>query len=444
MNRCLVVPTLAMLSTLAGTPSHASAGSAGSIPATDTMTTTYTIGGIRVIHRRSNVSTIVTNLYLLGGVRGAPPGLAGIENLLLQVSERGTAKYPRDALRRSLARTGSVMAVEPREDWTMLGATSTPAELDSTWSILTERVMHPRLDSVDVAFVRDQLLSALRQRSDSPDALLDYLGDSVAFSGNPYALSPVGSEESVSHVTRADLLRFERDQMVKSRMLLVVVGNVDRATVERLVSASLGALPAGNYQWTLPDTLPTAVNDATIVRRQLPTNYLQGYFRGPPASSNDAAALRVAAAVLSGRLFGEIRSKRNLTYAVSANYRDHALTSVGLYVTTTLPDSVLTLMATEIRTLQLFEIQTDFLHPIIQQFITEYFLDNEGSSAQADFLVRALLYRGDVSAGEHFVSELRAVTGEDVRRVAQRYFRNVRWAYVGDPGRVTRDRLMSF
>lgn len=428
--------------TPASTPATALPGAVGQ--AGDTLTTTYEVGGIRVVHRRANISTVVTNVYLLGGVRNAPAGLAGIENLLLQVGERGTTRYPRDVFRRALARTGSEMVVESREDWTMIGARTTPSALDSTWALLADRIMRPRLDTADVEFVREQLLSALRQRRDSPDALLDYLSDSVTYAGSAYANSPVGTERSIAQATHADLLRYQQDEIVKSRMILVVVGNVDRATIGRLVTGSLALLPAGEYRWAMPDTLPTGAADAFVVRRPLPTNYLQGYFRGPPAHSADAAALRVAAAVLSGRLFGEIRSKRNLTYAVSANYRDRALTSVGLYVTTTLPDSVLALMATEIRTLQTFEIQTPFLQPVIQQFITEYFLDHETSTAQADFLARAFLYRGDILAGSRFVADLRAVTGADVRRVAQRYFRNARWAYVGDPSKVSRARLVGF
>lgn len=413
-------------------------------PAADTMTTTYTVGGVKVIHRRANISTVVTNLYLLGGVRGAPAAQAGIENFLLQVSERGTVRYPREALRRAIARTGSELVIESREDWTLVGARTTPAELDSTWAVFADRIMRPRLDSADVEFVRSQMLSAINQRDDSPDAVLEYLADSTAFAGSPYALSPVGTGRTLAAISRADLQRFHREQFVTARMLLVVVGNVDRATVERLVGKTLGMLPAGTYGWSMPDTLASPRADAVIVRRPLPTNYLQGYFRGPPANSGDAAALRVASAVLSGRLFGEIRSKRNLTYAVSANYRDRALSSVGLYVTTTAPDTVLAIMLGEIRTLQLFEIPTAMLRPIVQQFITEYFLDNETSTAQADFLARAQLYRGDFAAGERFVADLRAVTGADVRRVAQRYLKNARWAYVGDPARVTRDRLTGF
>jgi predicted Zn-dependent peptidase len=81
---------------------------------------------------------------------------------------------------------------------------------------------------------------------------------------------------------------------------------------------------------------------------------------------------------------------------------------------------------------------------LIQQFLTEYFLDNETSGAQADFLARAELYRGDFRAADRFVADLRAVTGEDVQRVSRQYMKSVRFAYVGNPAQVNRFRLMSF
>jgi zinc protease len=435
---------LGVVTALGGISAAPSRTSAPVATMADSLTTTYVVDGIRVVQRRTNVSTVIANVYLLGGVRAAPAGLAGIENFLLQVSERGTTRYPRDVLRRAVARTGAEIVVEPREDWTMFGVRTTATELDSAWAIFADRLVHPRLAAADVEFVRDQMLAGIRQRADSPDALLEYVADSTAYAGSPYALSSVGTEESLARATREDLVEFHKTTFTRSRMVLVVVGNIDRAGVERLLRGTLTTLPAGTYTWTLPDTLPSAAPAATIVGRPLPTNYIQGYFRGPPASSTDAAALRVASAVLSGRLFGEIRSRRNLTYAVSANYRDRALTSIGLYVTTTMPDSVLGIMGNEIRALQTFEIPTDFLRPVIQQFITEYFLDNETSAAQADFLARAYLYRGDATAGERFVAELRGVTGADIRRVAQLYFRNASWAYIGDPASVTRARMLRF
>ena len=400
--------------------------------------------GVRVIQRHTNTSIVVANLYLLGGVRQLTPATAGIESFLLDATERGTARYPKNSLRRAMARTGSEIVIAPRTDWTLVGLRTTASELDSTWAIFADRLMRPTLDSSEVELLRSQVVAGVKQRADSPDATLEYLADSTTFAGHAYALSPAGNERSLAKISVAQLRAYHRTQFVTSRMLLVVVGDVPQSKITALVTATIGTLPSGSYSWVMPDTVGSRPTDVAMERRPLPTNYIQGEFIGPLANSPDAPALRVASAVLSGRLFSEIRSKRNLTYAVSATYRDRGVTSAGLYVTTTAPDTTIALMRSEIRTLQQIEIETEFLRPLVQQFITEYFLDNETITAQADFLARAQLFRGDYRAGQRFVAELRAVTGADVQRVLRKYFTNIQWAYVGDPSRVRRERLLAF
>lgn len=411
---------------------------------TDTTTTAYDVDGLRVIHRAGAGNLVVINLYLLGGVRNATAETAGMEPMYLAVSEQGTARYPKEHLRRAMARTGSSIALDASTDWTLFGIRSTTDELDSVWTIFTDRLLHPRLDPSEIDFVRNQVVSGLRQIGENADALLGRVSDSVAFSGHPYAVPPAGSEASLGRINRGALLQWKEQALVKSRMLLVVVGDVSRAKIHQLVASSLGTLPAGTYSWSMPDTLPVRAASLVTVARTLPTNYINGVYRGPRANERDAAALRVASAVLSGQLFSEIRSKSNLTYTAAANFHDQALISGALYVTTTLPDSALKLMREQIRLLQEITLPTPALAPLIQQFLTEYFMNNETSTAQADFLARAQLYMGDWHAANRFIANLRAVTGEDVRRVARRYFRNIQWIYVGDPSRVSRRLAESF
>lgn len=440
----LVTAPLAAQATATATAT-ASTQSRASGSSSDSLTARYEVDGVRIIHRRTNNNLFVANLYLLGGVTIATPQSAGLEAMYLEVTERGTTKYPGDRLRRAMTRTGSEIGVVPHEDWTVYALRTTTDRLDSTWSIYTDRLLAPTLAEADFAFVRANRLAAVQQRGDSPDALLDYLADSVAFAGHPYALSPVGTERSLRSITLDDLKAFQRDRMVKSRMMLVVVGNVPRAQLERMVRSSIATLPAGDYAWRVPGAGESRPGSSVhIESRRLPTNYIMGWWTGPSAGHRDVPALRVASAILSGRLFNEVRSKRNLTYAVEARFRDRGLVSGGLYVTTTRPDTTLKIMRAELRNLQQYTLPTEFLAPLVQQFITEYFLDNETSGAQADFLARAELYQGDYRAGERFVDELRAVTGDDVRRVANDYMRNIRFAYVGNPSQVNRFLLMGF
>jgi zinc protease len=315
--------------------------------------------------------------------------------------------------------------------------------LDSSWAIFADRIVAPRLEPADVEIVRAQLLTAARQRRDQPDAEVTHIADSLAFSGHPYALDPEGTEESLAGTTAAQLRQYLAAQMVTSRMLLVVVGNVDRPAVERLVRGTLGQLPAGRYTWT-PPAPPPARRAIALVRRDLPTNYILAYYAGPPANHPDYAALRVASAVLSGSLFSEIRSRRNLTYAVDAPFIERAIATGGLYVTTVSPDTTLALMRRELNLLKTELLDRQALQRLVQRFITDYYLRNETNADQANALARAELYEGDYRAASRLVDRLRQVTPEDVRRVARRYMRDFQFAYVGDPGRVSRERLEGF
>jgi zinc protease len=412
----------------------------------DTATTSYTVGGVRVIHRRVTANDVVAaNLYLLGGTRQVTDSTAGIEGLILEASERGTRKYSKNAIRDRMARLGSAIVVDPGADWTLYALRSTTAAFDSTWTIWADRLMAPRLDTAEVEQVRGQYLSGVQQRRESADALLEFLADSIANAGHPYGLSPEGTERSIARLTIGEMRQYQQSQTVTSRMLLVIVGNVERARVERLVRLTLARLPAGSYQWTLPQPAP-ARTQAIIVteQRPLPTNYILGYFGGPAASSPDYGALRVATAVLSGRLYAEIRSRRNLTYAVHSPFVERAVAEAGLYVTTTQPELTLDLMRQQVEDIQTHIVEREALGRLVQQFITEYFLDNETNSDQATTLARGELYRGDWRVADKFVEELRKVTPEDVRRVAKTYMNAPAFAYVGDASRAPVAALRGF
>lgn len=413
--------------------------------ALSTLTTSFDVSGVQVILRQSTANNVVAaNLYLLGGARQIDQSNAGIESLLLEVSDRGTSKYPRAALRRKMSALGSEIVTEPSDDWTMFGIRATTEVLDSTWAIFADRLMEPTLNPADVALIKSQFLSGIHQRRDDPDALAEFLADSIAFSGHPYGIPVAGTESSISAIDAQTLKAYHDSQIVKSRMLLVVVGNVDRAHVEKLVKGTLAELPAGNYKWTPPPRLPERPAALVVESRMLPTNYLIGYYSGPLANSDDYQALRIATSVLTGRLFAEIRTRENLTYDVHAPFVDRAASAGGLYVSTVSPDTTLKLMRSAVTELQRGLLDRDGLERLEQQFLTEYFLDNETNGAQADFLARSQLYRGDYREAEKFVDELKSVTPEAVRRVAQRYMKGIRFAYVGDPSKLKRDLISLF
>lgn len=442
----LAIGALGIASQPATTHATAPVIRARAVLAPDTaVTTMFDVAGIPVILRRNPANeVVVANLYLLGGARQLTAQTAGIEAMALATSERGTRRFPGSVLRQRTARLGSTISIEASDDWSAIGLHAIRATFDSTWALLADRVVAPTLDSREVEIVRAQMLTGARQRGNDPDDAASELADSLLHQRHPYAIPTAGSEASLSAITVAQLRQYHAQQFVTSRMLLVVVGNVDRPQVERLVRATLATLPRGTYRWTPPPALSSSGRAIAFDNRSLPTNYLLGYVPGPAATSPDYTALRVATAVLSGRLFTEVRSRRNLSYAVESPFHERAYAVGGLYVTTTDPNAVLRIMRDELDALQNDQVEAAGLKRLEQQFITEYYLKNETNADQANVLARAELYQGDYRAADRFMAELRRVTPADVERVAKQYLNNFRFAFVGDTTKVDRGLLSRF
>ena len=411
----------------------------------DSVTTTYTVGGVRVIQRPNYANdAVAVNLYLLGGTRQLTPSTQGIELLLLRAGEYGTARYPGAAWRSAWGLTGSHLVIDTEADWTLYGFRGIRQEFDSSFIVFADRLMHPALTSSAVQLVRSRLVARLRILQDNPDGYVALLADSIAFVGHPYGLQPSGTEASLAALDSAPLARYVADQVVTSRLLLVVVGNVSRESVEAAVGRTLALLPQGSYAWSLPRGRPRATSDVVMVHRPLATNYILGLFQGPSASDPEYPAFRVAVAWLSSSIHTAVREERGLSYAAGAPYEERGVVTGGVYVSTNRPAVVLPLIKTQMDQIRRLPAGVFNLHYFTDQFIMDYFAQNMTNADQAVFLARAQLYRGDYRKAGQAMEDLRHVSTSDLRAAAYRYFRDIHFVYLGDTTRVERKAFTNF
>ena len=212
----------------------------------DSLTTAYSVAGIRVIQHVNRTNNLVAvSLYLLGGTRQITERTAGIEPLLLRAAANGTARYPDGLSQRAMSRTGSVEFLNPTVDWTVVGFVTLRPDVDSAWQVFADRLLHPTLAAQEVELARDEMLATARQRYADPDERIHIIASRVTFVGHPYALHPDGTEQSLLSLKQQDLADYAATQTVKSRMLLVVSGNIERPQVESLVATTIGSLPPG-------------------------------------------------------------------------------------------------------------------------------------------------------------------------------------------------------
>jgi len=416
---------------------HRSALSTAMSPvgALDSLTITYEVGGVKVIHRPVSVTDVVAvNLYLLGGSRQVTASTAGVEPFLLYASEYGTQRYPGEAARRALAHTGSWISVGATPDYTRMTFRGIKQEFDSTWAVFADRLLHPTLDSAAMAITRGQLMTSIKAENESPDDQVARVADSLAFESHPYALPPLGTQASIAALTADDLRKYAAEQMMTSRMLLVVVGDISRARVEQAVISTLGTLPRGSYTWTLPPEWPAKAPRVVTVQRRIPTNYIFGYFSGPLQSSPDYPAFEIATGVLGSTLQDVVR-REGLSYAAGAPLLPYGATGGGIYVSTLRPDTVVKIINWAIDLIQREPVSRSALVKHAKRYTDSYYYQTESNAELAGVLANGQLYNGDFRAPAAYGEVLRKVSGGDVRRVARQYFKNIQYGYVGDTTR---------
>ena len=233
--------------------------------------------------------------------------------------------------------------------------------------------------------------------------------------------------------------------MVTSRMLVVVVGNVERARVEELVRRTLGRMPRGSYAWTPPGATGRSGRALLTRAMPLPTNYLLGYYAGP-GGARTRTIRRCASRPRCFRGGSSRRSVRGATCRTRSTRRFSNAPSRTAACTSRRSIRRRRSCSCAARSIGCSEsfIDRDGLERLVQQFITEYFLRNETNGDQATFLARAQIYQGDFRPASHFVDDLRRVQPEDVRRVAISYMHDFRFVYLGKLDALPRDLLAQF
>ena len=404
------------------------------------LVTEFEVNGLKVlVKRRAGSQTVATGLFLRGGSRNITAENAGIESLMLDVALEASVGFPREKLRAELSRMGTLMTASENYDYSVLSATSTRQNFDRSWEILMDVALRPAFTKEDFALVQSRKIASLRDDSDDPDTYLQRLQERVAYAGHPYLNRPQGTVETISRLTVDDVRKYHQQAMQTSRMLLVVVGDLDPAALRAAVTASFGKLTRGNYASPPVPQLTFAAPTVEVTQRGLPTNYIQGLFTAPPLTADDIHAMQIASSILRDRVFEEVRVKRNLSYAPNAFLNTQGANVGGIYVTAVDANQAVRVMLNEIKRLQTQPLNQQDITGVVSQYLTSYYLSQETNAAQAANLAEYELIGGGWRRSFDMLSHLRAVSPMDVQRAAQKYMRNIRFVVLGDPARVDKN-----
>ncbi len=302
---------------------------------------------------------------------------------------------------------------------------------DRAIDALSDMLIAPRFDPLDVEKERRVIAEELHQTEDTPAELVHLLLDAAMWGDQPLGRDIAGSEETIAAFTVEQIISFWRTHYTRRNMVISIAGHVDVQRALEAVAAAFDALPEGTPGICLPSKPPLPGPALTLRRDDNEQGNFCIGFRGIAYNDPDRRALLALDTVIGGgpssRLFQEIREERGLAYNIGSYSREHHDTGkwvvFGSVEPPNLHDCLATVMA-ELRRVRQEGITADELAQVKEQVKGGILLSLEDTWAIASRNGSHQLRYGRVIPIEQVVAEVETVSREDVLRVAQRVLRD--------------------
>ncbi len=381
-----------------------------------------------------------------GGTSLDPAGKRGAVNLMTALIEEGAEDL--DAQGFATARDGlaAEFSFRSSDDSVGVSARFLTENRAEAVALLRKALVAPRFDADAVERVRGQVLTGLRSDEKDPETLAGNAFNLKAFGGHPYGSSGDGTVETVTALTRDDIVAANKGALARDRIYVAAAGDISAADLGLLLDELLGDLPAtgtplpGRADWLL--TGGVTVQDFPTPQSTILFGH-QGITRNDP----DFFAAFILNEVLGGsrftaRLMTEVREKRGLTYGIGSYLApmDQAEMMIGQFASANekaaeaiqiVRDEWAKMLANGVTAGELTATKT---------YLTgSYPLRFDGNGPIAKILVGMQMEGLPMDYAVTRNAQIEAVTQEDVKRVAQRLLQPdaLHFVVVGQPVGVT-------
>jgi zinc protease len=240
-----------------------------------------------------------------------------------------------------------------------------------------------------------------------------------------------------------DLQDFKNRFLTRDRLIVTIAGDITKEEATQAADRIFGGLPAKGPQPSIPDTTATNAGKTYLYRADIPQTMIEIMIPSFDSRDEDYHALQVLNYIFGGagfgsRLMDEAREKRGLTYGIYSSLQEYRHTDVLSISTSTKNErtaDMLSVIRAEMERLAREGVSAQELSDA-QSYITGSMPLSLTSTTTIADMMMSLRLRGLKSTYlDTFASDIRAVSAEDVKRVAARLLNplSMTIALVGQP-----------
>ena len=269
--------------------------------------------GLRVVYASMrSIPTVEMSLVVNAGYASDKRGVPGLAKMTAQMLDEGTANYDSLEISDEATRLGARISASASLDTATVSLSSLTERLAESLDLYAEVILRPSFPQAELDRLKRLQVAGIRQEMSQPfTAGLRLLPGLLFGSEHAYSapMTGSGSIESVTSLTREDIVGFHRELYRPDNATLVVVGDVPLEELRRMLEDQFGdwSGDGGLPQLELADVPMPERRTVYVVDKPgaLQSVILAG-LPAPPTNNPDEIAIETMNAILGGSFTSRI------------------------------------------------------------------------------------------------------------------------------------------
>ena len=403
---------------------------AGSIVFADTGVQKFTLdnGQTVVIKEVHSNPIVIMDTWVKTGSINEDDKNNGVSHFLEHLFFKGSKNHAPGEFDKLLETKGALTNAATSKDFTHYYITIPSKYFEEALELHADMLLNPLVPRKELEKERKVVIEEISKDENSPNSVVYDNLVGMLYTTHPYKRKVIGTKDIIETIHRDDILKYYNTWYSPSNMVTVIVGDVDTAKTLDLVKRYFVSNSTLSEKSVYPKEKPLAEQKRKVEYLPTQSGYMLIGFRGVNVNDSDAYALDVLATILGdGRtsvFYRTIKDKLRLAFSISASnasFRDDGIFYISANFT---PDKLCKLedkIFDEISAIQKDGVtpeQVKLAQNIIER---DTYYQRESVSNIAQELGYIAVTSGDIKVYENYVSNIKKVTPQDVKRVADKY-----------------------
>ena len=386
-----------------------------------------------ILHQDKTVPIVSVSVMYHVGSKNEDPNMTGFAHFFEHLMFEGSENIARGQYAKYVENAGGTLNANTSNDRTYYFEILPSNQLKLGLWLESERMLHAKVDSVGIATQKKVVSEEKKQTIDNrPYGSLGIEIMKRAFKVHPYRWTPIGDMDQLLKAKDEDFVNFYKTFYVPNNAVLVVAGDINIDSTKQWINDYFADIPRGTRPIYRPDIVEppqtAEIRDTIFDNIQLPL-VVQAYHT-PAMDSPDYYAVSMLSTLLSGgkssRLYKSLVDKQQLAVEVSSF--PFPFQEPGLALIYALPNQGVDLKTLEDAIdAQVEKVKTDLISErefkkLRNKYENMIVSSTEKLSSRAEELATDYTYFKDTERVNHELEKFMAVTREDIKRVANKYF----------------------